>query len=187
MLRGMVTTQAEVTLFAEEGTVVTTARLVIGEAAIAIGYVKAVVPHVERPNRARPLAVAIAGALGILAAVHPELRERFADLTDAPGVLLGAATLALGVVMLVLARSRHTVWVTTAHGQQVRALVTRSRARAERLSHAVVMAMSSRPLPTRADAGVHVVERQVVVSRCRFCSALAPVDTALCPSCGSVR
>jgi len=71
--------------------------------------------------------------------------------------------------------------------QHVRALVTRSRRRAERLSHAVVTAMSALPRPPPAEAGVHVVERQVVVSRCKFCSALAPVDAAACPSCGAVR
>lgn len=134
-----VTTTSEVTLFAEEGTIVTNARLVIGRAAIAIGYITAV------------------------------------------------AALALGVAMLVVSRTRHSVWVTTAHGQHVRALETRSRRRAERLSHAVAIAMSSRPLPDRSPGGTRVIERQIVVARCKFCSTLTPIDAHACTSCGAAR
>ncbi|MFI5301778.1 MAG: hypothetical protein ACHREM_27120, partial [Polyangiales bacterium] len=30
----------------------------------------------------------------------------------------------------------------------------------------------------------HVIERQIVVIRCRFCAALTPVDLAECRACG---
>lgn len=182
-----VTTTSEVTLFAEEGTIVTNARLVIGRAAIAIGYITAVVPRVDRKSRSRPIAIIAVGLLAILAAIHPELRDRYADAPGTSGVLLGAAALALGVAMLVVSRTRHSVWVTTAHGQHVRALETRSRRRAERLSHAVAIAMSSRPLPDRSPGGTRVIERQIVVARCKFCSTLTPIDAHACTSCGAAR
>jgi ribosomal protein L40E len=185
---GDVTSTSELTLFAEEGTIVTNARLVIGRAAIAIAHVTAVVPRVERQNRSRPIAIVALGFFAILAAIHPALQDRFADLPGVPGVLLGIATLAVGAAMLVLSRPRHIVWVTTAHGQHVCALETRSRRRADRLSHAVAMAVSSRPLPMHDTArGTVVVERQVVVSRCQFCSALSPIDAPACTSCGAAR
>lgn len=132
---------------------VTNARVVIGRAAIAIGYVTAVVPRVGHRNLSRPIAVLVVGLLAIRAAVHPDLRERYADAPGTSGVLLGVATLVLGAVMLVLARPRHSVWLATAQGQHVRALETKSRRRAERLSHAVAMAMSSRSPPHIAPPG----------------------------------
>lgn len=30
-----------------------------------------------------------------------------------------------------------------------------------------------------------IIERQVVVTRCSFCSAMRPIDLSTCPSCGA--
>lgn len=47
---------------------------------------------------------------------------------------------------------------------------------------------SQNPPPSSGSSSVverHVVERQVVVTRCRYCGALTPVDLAGCQNCGA--
>lgn len=45
--------------------------------------------------------------------------------------------------------------------------------------------MSKRAAPASQQIERHVVERQIVVVRCRFCTKLTPVDRATCESCGA--
>ncbi len=47
------------------------------------------------------------------------------------------------------------------------------------------------PPPARpaaaTDAGAHVIERQVLVTRCKHCSAITPVDFGTCQHCGAPK
>jgi hypothetical protein len=41
--------------------------------------------------------------------------------------------------------------------------------------------------PRSEPAAAHVIERQVLVARCKFCQQITPVDLAACSACGAAK
>jgi len=92
----------------------------------------------------------------------------------------------VGIVLLMVA----AVWVrgVIARGERISAAQAAERAaRRAALPSDPEEVEEADPTETPRPVVTHVIERQVVVVRCKFCKVLTPVDRDTCKECGSAR
>ncbi|MCC6521659.1 MAG: hypothetical protein IT373_03260 [Polyangiaceae bacterium] len=156
--------------------------------------------RVERPLAAPcPPLVALDAVESYLAGVGYEMREAESSrrLFQHPGALVSLRAIEAGhrlrvtatgpslvVEVLGVARVSSRDRESFRHRIDAMARAVEDAARAAEAAEAQAVALERAPQVVRVHE--RTVERQIVVARCKFCSALTPVDAKKCDNCGAV-
>ncbi|MBI4953777.1 MAG: hypothetical protein HY908_17260 [Myxococcales bacterium] len=166
---------------------------------------EAVLYRVPRLRAERPLAapcpplVALDAVASYLAGLGYQMRaaESSRRLFQHPGALVSLRAIEAGhrlrvtatgpsLVVEVLGVARVSARDREAFGQRIDAMASAVEAAARAAESAEAQAVALETAPQVVRIHERTVERQIVVARCKFCSALTPVDAKKCDNCGAV-
>jgi Family of unknown function (DUF6232) len=125
---------SETTFFSEREIFVSNARIVVKSTTYPLGHVTSVTPFTIPPKRAWPIVCVVLGTMMTLGALSSKAYAVIA---------LGLPMLLGGVLVLVIRKAKHAVYITTSAGR-VELLATDDIQFAQRLSAALSQAMIAR-------------------------------------------
>lgn len=188
----------EQTLFQDEGLCVTSERLIVSGHPYTMHAIVQVSPVDHQPNRSFAVALAVVGLFGSFLVLVPKT------------AVLGILSLCLVVVAAALfaaSKPAFGVAVRFTSGSTIEIAPVKDRGWRDRVVNAIRQAMNiyaqahahrswqhaqqaafvagQRAAATYVAAPVSVIERQILVVRCRYCGQMTPADLNACRSCGA--
>lgn len=177
----------ETTFFSEQGVYLSNARLTLGHTTYPLRHITTVQPFTIEPKYQGPIFGVLGGVFLTIASLNGF--SSAAIVTPLVGVLMGIAMIVISAIAARAAKATHGVFAVLISGHRIPLLATTDLYQVDRLVRGANYALLANQVPS-VQVSVHTpaertIERQTIVTHCRFCGQLTPVALSACGSCGA--